>query len=84
MKPLSDAFGTEIQLGDVVRQAKVHDPGRGALYGNAGQSGTVVGWGRTRIKVDFGRTKLESFGRVATSEPIIDSVHASLLTVIRS
>lgn len=75
---MMDAAGTEIKVGDLVRQAHVFDPSRGALYSNAGQTGTVVGFGRTRVKVDFPHR--ESF----PGELVIDSVHASLVTVVQS
>lgn len=77
MKALTDRSGTEIRLGDVVRQANVFDSSRGALYANAGQTGTVVGFGRTRVKVNF-------VHREGPDGPVIDSVHASLLTVVQS
>jgi hypothetical protein len=73
---LTDSFGAEICLGDRVRQANGCDSSKGALYANAGQTGTVVGFGRTRVKVDFPNRE--------GPEPVIDSVHASLLTVVRS
>lgn len=76
MKTLTDSCGNEIHLGDLVRHANVFDPSRGALYSNAGQAGVVVGFGRTRVKVDFPN-------RVGP-EPVIDSVHASLLTVVQA
>ena len=59
-----------------------YDPSRGALERNAGATGTVVKIGRTRVHVDFGRTKRELFGRNAADEPAIDSVAPDLLRVI--
>lgn len=75
MKPLTDTNGYEIRVGDTVRQANVFDPGRGALYANAGQTGVVVGFGRTRVKVNF-------VHREGPDGPITDSVHASMLILV--
>lgn len=76
-KTLTDSAGNEIRLGDLVRQDNAFDVSKGALYSNAGKTGTVVGFGRTRVKVDFPE-------REGPDGPVIDSVHASLLTVVQS
>ena len=86
MPPLTDNGGYEIRVGDIVRQVNQYGTpcyhvAAGALLANAGQTGTVVGLGRTRVKVDFGRTKTLVIGRSGTDEPVIDKVHASMLTV---
>ena len=87
MKPLTDNGGYEIRTGDTVRQVNEYgtphyDAAAGALLTNAGQTGTVVGLGRTRVKVDFGRTKTLVFGRTGTNESVIDNVHTSMLVVV--
>lgn len=87
--PLVDGAGTAIRVGDVVRQATArgiawYDPGRGAMLVNAGKTGRVVGIGRTRVRVDFGRNKQSVFGQVDTDEAVIDRIEASMVTVIES
>jgi hypothetical protein len=88
MPVLTDDAGVEIRVGDTVRQAgasgtRWYNPALGALLANAGERGIVVGLGRTRARVDFGRTKRDVFGTVGTDEPIIDVVHTSMLTVVK-
>jgi hypothetical protein len=51
------------------------------LQVNAGETGVVVGIGRSRVRVDFGRTKKVHFGREDAGEPVIDTVHPDMLTV---
>lgn len=84
---LIDAAGAAINVGDTVRQSNTagtpwFHSDRGALLANAGETGTVVGLGRTRVRVDFGRTKRDVFGTVGTDEAVIDSVRATMLTVV--
>jgi len=82
-----DSAGVLIRIGDMVRQASAsglrwsHEQ-LGALQVNAGETGVVVGIGRSRVEVDFGRTKKVGFGRVDTGEPVIDNVHPDMLTVL--
>ena len=88
MKPLNDAAGRKVRVGDKVRQANAsgtrwYNSALGALLVNAGEHGTVVGLGRTRARVDFGRTKRDVFGTVGTDEPIIDIVNTTMLTVVQ-
>lgn len=78
MEPLTDNGGYEIRIGDTVRQVNEYgtpsyDSAAGALLANAGQTGTVVGLGRTKTLV---------FGRLGTNEPVIDNVHTSMLVVV--
>jgi hypothetical protein len=81
-----DSAGVPIRVGDTVCQASAsglrwsHEA-LGALQVNAGETGTVVGTGRSRVWVDFGRTKKIGFGRVDTGEPVLDTVHPDMLTV---
>ena len=82
MKPLTDNAGVAIGVGDVVRQRNAFNPNLGALLSNAGQTGIVVGLGRTRVQVDFGRTKRGAFGTIGTDKVVIDLVHATMLTVV--
>jgi hypothetical protein len=87
MNPLCDGAGAEIRVGDTVRQANAagtpwFHPDKGALLVNAGERGTVVGLGRTRVRVDFGRTKRDVFGTVESTEAVIDVVNATMLTVV--
>lgn len=83
---LLDSAGVLIRIGDTVRQASAtglrwsHEQ-LGALQVNAGGTGTVVGIGRSRVQVDFGRTKKVGFNRVDTGESVIDTVHPDMLTV---
>jgi hypothetical protein len=87
MKPLTDNAGVAISVGDVVCQRSAagtpwFHSNLGALLSNAGQTGIVVGLGRTRVQVDFGRTKRDAFGTIGTDEVVIDVVHATMLTVV--
>lgn len=87
-KPLTDATGSRrITVGDKVRQASPQgtpwvDENAGALWCNAGQTGTVLRLGRTRVRVDFGRTRRDRFGTVESTERVVDVVHARMLTVV--
>lgn len=88
MAPLTDDAGTPIRVGDTVRQAgasgtRWYNPALGALLVNAGERGTVVGLGRTRVRVDFGRTKRDFWGTMGTDKPVIDVVNATMLTVVQ-
>lgn len=88
MNPLTDDAGLEVRVNDTVRQASAagtpwFDPALGALLVNAGQLGTVVGLGRTRARVYFGRTKRDVFGTMGTDEPVIDVVNTTMLTVVQ-
>lgn len=81
-----DSAGALIHIGDTVRQASAsglrwsHEE-LGALQVNAGKTGVVVGIGRSRVRVDFGRTKKIHFGSEDTGEPVIDTVYPDMLTV---
>lgn len=81
-----DSAGALIHIGDTVRQASAtgvrwSNEQLGALQVNAGETGVVVGIGRSRVRVDFGRTKKVHFGREDAGEPVIDTVHPDMLTV---
>lgn len=87
-KPImADCAGAEITRGCTVRQVSPagqpwYAPDMGALICNAGETGTVVGMGLTRVRVDFGRTKRALFGRQVTDEPAIDAVAPGMLRVV--
>ena len=58
----TDQFGTEIAIGDTVRCTQI-DSGRGAIADLIGMNLTVVGLGRTRIKITSpGRTGTDTIG----------------------
>lgn len=82
-----DAAGTPIAVGDIVRQANVDgsrwwDGRKGAQLGNAGAIGVVTKTGHRRVHVDFGRTKRDRWGTIATDEPVTDYVDGSMLTIL--
>lgn len=78
---MKDSKGVAITVGCRIRQRNVFDPGKGALLGNAGQTGTVKGLGRTRAVVQFdGRCKWDGFKM--TDEGKTDRVHAQYLEVL--
>lgn len=88
MNPLVDSGGTEIRVGDIVSQSSAvsgvrwADPRLGALWSNAGRAGAVIGLGRKRVRVDFGRNRRAVFGQSDTGQPVIDNVDATMLTVV--
>lgn len=86
-KPLLDTTGARLHVGDMVRQCNADghpwaDPYQGALWVNAGQTGTVIALGRTRAEVDFRRTKRGVWGTQAAEESVIDKVRSDMLTVV--
>lgn len=86
-RDLYDVAGNPIRVGDTVKQSGANghpwwNPERGALWVNAGETGTVTALGRTRVVVDFGRTKRDAFGTVESQEPVLDRVQADMLLVV--
>jgi hypothetical protein len=84
---IKDTRGAVIGIGDAVRQCSDlgtpwYDPNKGAILTNAGQTGTVTGLGRTRVRVDFGRTRRDVYGSVESTEYVTDNVAASMLTLV--
>lgn len=84
--PVRDCSGRPIHIGDTVRQSRNgirwFEPAEGALKINAGATGTVTAVGRTRVAVDFRRTKRTNYGSTATEEYVIDRVSGDSLTRI--
>lgn len=57
MAEIKDSTGRVLKRGDLIRQQFV-DPAGGALVQHCGEQGQVVGFGRTRVEVEFpGGTK---------------------------
>lgn len=57
-----DDVGNEIRIGDSVKVTAI-DSGRGAILGLTGNPGKVVGFGRTRVRIDFpSRTGVDNVG----------------------